>query len=369
MAGNKQHINRCLSAEELKAFSSGLLSGSERSSVENHISHCELCSDAVEGLKNVSDINRFSKDVLSINKRIERKITASYFRKGRILKNINFHHYISYASIPASIIIVVGSFFYITYAWKMHSEQLAEKMALEQAVFVEELPDEKLVVDYTGEPKLQHKGFIAETIEYANKDEVIAGLVVSKGDKGKRKKEEGKSVTNEILSDVYVAEEYGVGGLAVFEEEEILKDHNIVEEASYSVVVQEKAIAKHSVLRKESRGIVNKRSSAKSAMYDEDAGTAQFTLKPVFRGGENRFKRLLAKKLKKEESIINISDFILEFIVTKSGELIKIATDNEQLNNNDAFIQTVKSIGTWEAATINDQYVDCAVKMRIEIKN
>jgi hypothetical protein len=135
MEANKIKYNplRCLNVHELKAYSKNLLPKEERMKVEQHIHHCELCKDALEGYSFFKENNIESK-VSSINKRIRKRTAYLYFNKGKFLFNNNFHQWISNASIAASIIIVLGTLLYINYSWNRYSSIMAEQYIEENKI-------------------------------------------------------------------------------------------------------------------------------------------------------------------------------------------------------------------------------------------
>ena len=65
----------CLSFDELLAFSSKNISSSRKNELENHLAHCSLCSDAIEGIANVADRDQIRPIIRSLSDSVHRRTT------------------------------------------------------------------------------------------------------------------------------------------------------------------------------------------------------------------------------------------------------------------------------------------------------
>ena len=92
----------CLSEEMLTKYLSDKLSPAEKHEVEKHLIDCEMCSDAVEGLKMIADKNKISGITSELNKKIQQRVEA------KEVKIIFIRQYRTQLAVAASIILVVG---------------------------------------------------------------------------------------------------------------------------------------------------------------------------------------------------------------------------------------------------------------------
>lgn len=80
----------CLNLDELLAFSSGKISASQKHEIENHLAHCTLCSDGIEGLADLPDKDQAQPIIHSLRERIHQRVQESPItqRHGRIYYRI-----------------------------------------------------------------------------------------------------------------------------------------------------------------------------------------------------------------------------------------------------------------------------------------
>jgi len=103
----------CLKLEALKKHSFSELSEKEKYLVESHLKNCELCSDALEGLKLVSDKEKLSSIITEINDNLQKSILSKEsFLKA---KSFKMSDRILYFSLAASVLILIGLFSYFKY--------------------------------------------------------------------------------------------------------------------------------------------------------------------------------------------------------------------------------------------------------------
>ena len=108
----------CLKPETMKQFISSSLSEIEKEQVEKHIESCELCQDALEGLKLLTDTNKLEAIIGEINLNLRQHLQTQ-----QPLKKIAISHRVVYFSAAASILILVGLLFYFDGILKQDLQQ------------------------------------------------------------------------------------------------------------------------------------------------------------------------------------------------------------------------------------------------------
>jgi len=99
------HTN-CISEEMLTKYVSCELSSEEKHNVEKHLVDCEMCSDAVEGLKIVGDEKKISQITSDLNRKIQTRINATQEKKeGKV---IFLYQYRSQLAVAASVVVLLG---------------------------------------------------------------------------------------------------------------------------------------------------------------------------------------------------------------------------------------------------------------------
>ena len=122
----------CLTLDALKRYQSNLLSAEELKLAEDHIDECELCLDAVEGINLLSDSAKLESIVAEINTNLREGLESTN------VSNNNKPHFISnkiiYFSAAASVIILVGLFFYLQFFMDKpeHSEMAIQTFQIDE---------------------------------------------------------------------------------------------------------------------------------------------------------------------------------------------------------------------------------------------
>ena len=103
MAGNLENILKqgdCIPEETMLRYIEGKLSSHENHLVEKHLLECEMCSDALEGLKMMQPAK--SKEIISdLNKKIDERLKSSERSEAKI---IPFNNYYRIAAVIALFI-------------------------------------------------------------------------------------------------------------------------------------------------------------------------------------------------------------------------------------------------------------------------
>ncbi len=66
----------CIRQDILLDYLKGRLSGKERNLVERHLLHCEMCSDELEGLTNLSEPERIAEIEAELNSKVDKRTTS-----------------------------------------------------------------------------------------------------------------------------------------------------------------------------------------------------------------------------------------------------------------------------------------------------
>ena len=100
----------CLTTEALKGYISDAFSDLEKNRVKNHLDSCELCSDALEGIRLLSDPSKIDSIVSEINENLKKTLASTDKTKSKKFKIQTRLYYIAAA---ASVLILVGFYFYL----------------------------------------------------------------------------------------------------------------------------------------------------------------------------------------------------------------------------------------------------------------
>ncbi len=162
----------CLSLVKMKKFLEGSLSASELHEAENHLLHCELCSDAIDGLASLPQESFLQSNIDFINAQISSKIVSPVPTSSQ--NKYSFFN-IRYAAAIALLILGAGAAYLLLNQGK---DSKNENVAMESP-----LP----VVKKSGELKEAH-----EKAEHSITDTVLPG--------GKDEKKSTEAVSRNISS-------------------------------------------------------------------------------------------------------------------------------------------------------------------------
>jgi len=110
----------CLSEEQLKLYLQQKLSASEQYQIENHLIDCELCTDALEGLRLVENPIELSNVVTELNQQIDIRV------KSGEKKIIPFYTRFRIAAVITLVAISGGTFMYLQNQQKENEIIVAE---------------------------------------------------------------------------------------------------------------------------------------------------------------------------------------------------------------------------------------------------
>ncbi len=96
----------CFSLDIINEYLDGKLSPDEHQRVEEHLKECELCADAIEGIKMVGDRTTVKSTIEDLNRKI-------HYRSSHLKTSVINPAFFKVAAIAASIIILLGSYLYL----------------------------------------------------------------------------------------------------------------------------------------------------------------------------------------------------------------------------------------------------------------
>jgi len=103
--------NGCLSLEAITRYQKTTLTPKELTEVEKHLSSCDLCKDAIEGMSLISDENKLNVILSEINNNVRKQLDADK----KTPKIIAISKRFFYSGAAASIFILLGLLFYFQY--------------------------------------------------------------------------------------------------------------------------------------------------------------------------------------------------------------------------------------------------------------
>jgi TonB family protein len=99
----------CLTLDALEKYNSGKLEGNDLQTVSSHLAGCDLCSDALEGLKLINDKEKLNSLISEINDNLTKNLLHN--QKDRKIRDDR----VFYFSAAAVIIILFGFFSYFKF--------------------------------------------------------------------------------------------------------------------------------------------------------------------------------------------------------------------------------------------------------------
>ncbi len=110
----------CLTLDALEKYNSGKLEGNDLQTVSSHLAGCDLCSDALEGLKLINDREKLNSVISEINDNLTKNLLNN--QKYRKIRNDR----IFYFSAAAVIILLLGIFSYFKFSINKHTIEISE---------------------------------------------------------------------------------------------------------------------------------------------------------------------------------------------------------------------------------------------------
>jgi len=98
--------DHCLNIDVLNSYNKGKLDSEDIVKVEKHLIDCPLCSCALEGLKNINDLNLAKRDISEIKEKILRQLERNSNRKTKVIR---------YLAIAATLLGLISSYWIINF--------------------------------------------------------------------------------------------------------------------------------------------------------------------------------------------------------------------------------------------------------------
>jgi len=149
----------CLTSETLRRYEDSSVNTSEKKAIEKHLSECELCSDAVEGLKLMNNPEKISSIVAEINKNLNYNLTRGDFPMTHKRRRITDRFL--YISAAASVLILVGVFAYLKLNKPFETDEIT---AISKTESIEKVPPTPLP-NAAGTASITHKDNEPEMME------------------------------------------------------------------------------------------------------------------------------------------------------------------------------------------------------------
>ena len=111
----------CLTEDQLLLYLQNKLSPFEQHHVEKHLLDCELCSDALEGLRLISSPANLTKTFAELNQKIDERV------KHTEKKIIPLYSWLRIAAVIALVAVSAGTFLYLQKQQKQEEKIVAEK--------------------------------------------------------------------------------------------------------------------------------------------------------------------------------------------------------------------------------------------------
>lgn len=96
----------CLNQQQMMDYLGGRLSEEEKSAVEHHLSDCDLCSDALEGLTSIAHKEQIPVIVQQIHGQLRKELQSHHSRR----KKLRSYAWLAVVAIIILIILLVGFF-------------------------------------------------------------------------------------------------------------------------------------------------------------------------------------------------------------------------------------------------------------------
>ncbi len=355
-------ISGCLKQKAIERWVQGTLSREDMKEVEKHISSCDFCRDALEGIKSYSSIDNFKNDIEIIHQNLEKTL----FRGKRKVRSI----FLPVISVAASVAIVISVFIIvktdksakqIVTAEKEHAEKKTEALETIQSGAIK---DSVLPVG-PRKPAAEKREMISTVKD--NTDSIVYDEYFFADFEADEAEEEIDVIADESI-EITVDERYS------YTEKEQDKPAELAPKAS---IVEESTKEQYSVESKsggffKGRKKANGQSSEEERIVelaDYDAVPYEMYIMsitdkaPVFQGNEiNDFGRYILDKL--PQSITIPGNSSLEFTVDSSGTIINAGINSDlEKEKEDSVLEIVYDSPAWIPAYSDKKAIDCNMKI------
>ncbi len=131
----------CLTPGSLTAYAENRLSSDERHLVEKHLTDCEMCSEALEGLSSVKNKKELRKIFTGINKKIDQRVQKKAAKVFYFNFNPPTHKTAMRLAAAAILITVIGiTFLFKYYMGEQKKDMMAQREVKESEISKQEKP-------------------------------------------------------------------------------------------------------------------------------------------------------------------------------------------------------------------------------------
>ena len=361
----------CLTLDAINRYHDNRLRQQELQIVETHLGECEICSDAVEGFKNLRDKQKQHQILLTLRRKIKSKYSAEPFKEtGRRKRKLNPG--LAYISAAATILIILGIYGIINTDIFQSDNRVAEQVQVEESkdliISNEEPVDESIsqpVPETTGsvETPKQHKDIPVEKMhEEVNVETVVDDIPEERiPELDKEKEQEAEVLGMKAISDTLVINGIAaVGGV-----EDKAETRESISGKGAVVAVKSEPIDWEKAAKKTKADQIDSFKEIQSiSMVDE---------MPVFsKVGYDNFEDFVQKNLQYPPDAIDkgISGEVkVQFIVTENGlvEDVKIKVGIDPILDNEA-IRIIRSSPRWKPGKKNGRKVNVKLEHVVTFK-
>jgi len=192
----------CLAQDTMKRYLAGDLSLSAKAKADNHLLHCELCRDAMEGYGRVPGHQLFEQKVSEINQNVNSTFGKEKLGYQPRMTGVNKRFF--YLTAAASVIILLGLYFILQYKLPTHSPLLTTAEHIDAGE--EHIPPkpvaEEQTVDYSGnlpKPTLEKEEITPVDVAETRKETHATQKIVSPAQQTQPVKEQIRNIPESII--------------------------------------------------------------------------------------------------------------------------------------------------------------------------
>ncbi|MCK4661782.1 MAG: energy transducer TonB [Bacteroidales bacterium] len=390
--------NDCLTKDALEKYILNILSYEEKQKVEKHIKECDFCKDAAEGLKKLHKKSDFNKTIKSINKDLRTRLYKRLKSKRYLERNSNIIRKLPIIAAAASVLLIVGSFGYLSYLWDKKNDYIAEEIKMPKKEITkksvskqDELIKSITIDDKEKKETVSDKKDITSKHSVSKETEYAETIIVVENEYAEEETEEktdisydeggsniaGITVKEEIKTEILSEEKIITDELKVSDNDKQLESSKIAEvydtelnrkKSLSSKKRENKSFVKETTKTRSSYGEKKTKKSETNipaTYYEEEKDEAVFIIveeMPEFPGGDSALQKYICENLKypetaKENGISG--NVFVEFLIDKKGKVkdAKILRGVEPSLDKEA-LRVIKNLPKWKPGKQRGELVD-----------
>jgi TonB family protein len=198
----------CLTLEAMNRYQASELTESEKREIDDHLNGCELCCDALEGLRLITDRDKLNSIVSEINKNLRKNLITETGTVNPIYQESGMKYL--YFAVAASVLLLIAVFSYLNFYSPIKETQLSVLSPADYEIQIPDLPVPKLPKQQSQESAIKLSEQIpADEIKQTSVNQQKPGKVKSGSDE---KSENFKPAIAELKSsDTLLTETYANG--------------------------------------------------------------------------------------------------------------------------------------------------------------